>query len=224
MGAGGWRGLRAFGERPARGDPETSTEWWSRAAVALLAWHALGTALALWIGVVEGDSRLAVALLAWTALALAAYRAAPGPYLLAGGLLALVEETLVYALGGGLQGQATSLAHDLAVAMPIFACFLLGWYLLQRRFAIAPATVFVLAGAHGFLLEIVLQGHVAPATVFLLGGPAAFVYGTIAVCPAAPSSAGRPATRRVLALGWLGVVGLLAVGGVVADWLLPFVA
>lgn len=219
---GRW-GRRALGERPALGNPETSAVWWSRAAVALLAWHALGTALALWIGVVEGDPRLAVALLSWSVLALVVFRAAPGPYLLAGGVLALVEEALVYALGGGLQGQATSLAHDLAVAMPIFACFLLGWYLLQRRYAIAPATVFVLAGAHGFLLEIVLMGHADPAAVFLLGGPAAFVYGTIAVCPAAPAIAGRPATRRALALGWLGVVGLLAVGGVVADSLVPFV-
>lgn len=197
--------------------------WWGRVAAVVLAWHALGTALALVIGVGEGDFSLAVALLAWSAIAVAAFRLAPGPYLVVGGLLAVVEETLVYALGGGLQGEATSLAHDLAVAGPAFAAFLLGWYFLRRRYAIPPAAVFVLAGAHGFLLEVVLMGHADPAAVFLLGGPAAFIYGTIAVCPAAPASEGRPAGAATLVLGWLGVVALLAVAGVVGDWLLPFV-
>ena len=222
MGTSGRLGRWIRSQRSARPRAASSPPW-TRAATVLLAWHALGTALALWIGVVEGDFSLAVALLAWSGVAVVSYRLALGPYLLVGGLLALVEETLVYALGGGLQGRATSLAHDLAVAMPAFAAFLLGWYLLRRRYAVAPAAVFVLAGAHGLLLEIVLMGHADPAAVLLLGGPAAFIYGTIAVCPAAPPSEGRPAGAGVLALGWLGVVGLLAIAGVVGSWLVLLV-
>lgn len=118
MGRAGRWGRRTGGERPVGPRLVAPTSWWGRAAAVLLAWHALGTALALVVGVVDDDLSLAVALLTWSAVAVAAYRLAPGPYLAVGGLLALAEETLVYALGGGLQGEATSLAHDLAVAMP----------------------------------------------------------------------------------------------------------
>lgn len=179
-------------------------------------WHALALAVA---AVVSVDLFLPLAI--WTLVAVAVLHSRPGPYLPVALGLAVAEETLIYAFGGGLQGEARSLLHDYAVAMPVFLALVGGWFLVTRRYRVGTGTVFLLAGAHGLLLELVLTGLVAsPAVVFLLGGPTLVIYGSVVAGPALPRG-DRPASRAVLAGAWLFVLALLVVAGVVADHLGP---
>ncbi|WP_439027742.1 hypothetical protein [Haloarchaeobius sp. DT45] len=182
----------------------------------VFAWHTLALAVA---AVVSWD--LFVPLAVWTVVAAAVLRYRPGPYLPVALGLAVAEETLIYAFGGGLQGAARSLWHDYAVAMPTFAALVGGWVLVSRRYDLSPPTVFLLAGSHGLFLELGLTGlAVSPSVAFLLGGPVLVIYGSVVAGPALPRGE-QPASWRVLAGGWLFVLALLVVAGVVADHLGP---
>ena len=176
----------------------------------VLAWHVVALLVALVV-----DRTLFAALLAWTAVAVAAFRYRPAPYLPWAFGLAVAEETLVYAVGGGLHGAARSLLHAFAVALPSFAALALGFDV---------QTAFLLAGTHGLLLELGLNGlFTDPGAVLLLGGPTVVIYGSVLAGPELPGG-DRPATARALAVGWLGVTALLVLSGVVAAFLEPLVA
>ena len=81
----------------------------------------------------------------------------------------LLEETLVYYLGGGLHGEATSLLEDYRRSVPIF---LAHFYLRSKR---SSKYIELLAGLHGAFREIVLPGYYSAAVVLL--GPTIFIYG-----------------------------------------------
>lgn len=175
-------------------------------------WHVLALAVAFVV-----DWSLFAPLAVWTVVAVAVLAYRPGPHLPVAFALAVAEETLVYAFGGGLQGAATSLAHDYAVALPVFAALVLAWHLAARRYAISTASAFCLAGSHGLLLEVVLQGHLAaPTAAFVLGGPTVVIYGSIVAGPALPRG-DRAFTLRAAVATWVGVTLALAASGVLAD-------
>jgi len=79
------------------------------------------------IGVLENEWSLAVYLSIWTVIYLICYKVKPKFFVISAFLLAVLEETIVYFLGGGLQGTATSLLDDYAGSLPVFLMFILGW-------------------------------------------------------------------------------------------------
>jgi hypothetical protein len=145
---------------------------------AILAWDSI--LLAVLIGFSSGDWKLGATLVLWTLLAVLLYRFRPPLFILTAQALAFAEETLVYAFGGGLQGQATSLARDLVLTMPVFAGFVLGWFWALRIQPWSETALYLGAGLHGFLLELLLTGLIGnPVAVVLHGGPVLFIYASI---------------------------------------------
>ena len=150
-----------------------------------LAWHALATLSALFIGLMSGDYSLGLPLLIWSVVVAVFYYLELSPYVLVAVGLAALEEFLIYSFGGGLQGRAVSLVHDYVNSLPVFAGIFLALYIVQKLFDTTEAEIYVIAGIVGSFVELVFTGIIFnPLLLFLLGGPNFFIYGSIAVCPA----------------------------------------
>ncbi|WP_240703260.1 hypothetical protein [Thermococcus indicus] len=74
-------------------------------------------------------------------------------YLFAVFLMALFEEPLVTLNGGGLGGRATSLAHDLTIAVPVFMGIGVGFYLAHRMVPMSRGEFFLFGALFGFSLR-----------------------------------------------------------------------
>ena len=138
-------------------------------------------------------------------------------YLLAVLLMALFEETLVTFNGGGLGGKATSLTHDLTIAVPVFLGIGMGLYLAHRITPMTRGEFFLFGAIFGFFVEMVLNG--AWSGLVLLGGAAMGLYGMIlsAYTPATDNPAPLNA-KKVLIVITLGTAFML-VGAVLGDTL-----
>lgn len=153
-----------------------------------------------------------------------AYRLALRPFLLVSFVLAMIEEALIYYLGGGLQGEATSLLDDYANALPVFAAIIFGWYLILLRYEVSRAEVFLGVGLHGIFLELVLSGAILnPILLFLLGGPTIFIYGSILIAPQLPRGE-REFTLLKKFGSWIFVLLLMVLSGIVGAYLDSWVA
>ena len=196
----------------------------SRVGILLLTWHGLAFLWAILIGLRGGDGKLAMILLAWTLLSVALYRIRPGFFIVTAIGLAVTEEVLVYSLGGGLQGKAKSLSQDLILTMPVFAGFVLGWFLSLKIQPCSETALYLGAGLHGFVLEFLTTGLVFnPTAVLLLGGPALFIYASIVLIPRPPLSRTNCSFSLVRGLGlWAMTLGLMIIGAVIAGHLLHF--
>jgi len=138
-------------------------------------------------------------------------------YLLAVLLMALFEETLVTLNGGGLGGRATSLVHDLTIAVPVFMGIGTGLYLSHHMAPMSRGEFFLSGALFGFFVEIVLNG--AWSGLVLLGGGAMGLYGMIlsAYTPGTDSPAPL-GVRKVLIVMALEAAFMLA-GAVAGDTL-----
>ena len=92
-------------------------------------------------------------------------------------VIALIEETIVYYSGGGLQGAAVSLWHDLALAIPVFLMIGVGILITNRIYKMNSGEIFLLGYICGAILEIILPVHFFnPVLILLFGGAGAGFY------------------------------------------------
>ena len=92
-------------------------------------------------------------------------------------VIALIEETIVYYSGGGLQGAAISLWHDLALAIPVFLMIGVGILITNRIYEMKSGEIFLLGYICGAILEIILPVHFFnPILILLFGGAGAGFY------------------------------------------------
>lgn len=117
--------------------------------------------------------------------------------------------------GGGLGGRATSLAHNLTIAVPVFMGIGTGLYLAHRITPMTRGEFFLFGALFGFLIEIVLNS--AWNDLILLGGAAMGLYGLIlsSYTPVTDNPAPLNA-RKVLIVMTLGTAFML-VGAVIGD-------
>jgi hypothetical protein len=191
----------------------------SRLGIPLLGWHGLSILWAILVGLRGGDWKLAATLLTWTLLSLALYRIRPRSFIVTAISLAVVEEVLVYSLGGGLQGKAKSLSQDLILTIPVFTGFILGWFLSLKIQPWSETALYLGAGLHGFFLEFLTTGLIFnPTAVLLLGGPVLFIYASIVLIPRPPLSKVERRFSLIRAIGlWSTTLVLMVIGAVVAD-------
>lgn len=184
----------------------------------LIIWYIITLAFALLISLASGGY-LFLSLALWTVIAVIAYYLRPPNFIISGLVLALIEETLIYSLGGGLQGEATSLADDLIHAMPVFAAIVIGWYLCLVRYDIQPQELYLLGGLHGVLLELVLSGLILnPIIAFLFGGSTIFIYGSILISPQQPHGDAQFTTSTAIKW-WFIILILIVFSGIVSNQL-----
>jgi len=166
--------------------------------------------------------KLALTLALWTLVAVALYCLRPPGFVLVAITLAVFEEVLVYSLGGGLQGKAESLSHDLILTVPVIVGFVVGWFISLKEQPWSETGLYLGAGLHGFVLEFLMTGLIFnPVAVLLHGGPVLFIYGSLVLVPRPP----RPREGRrfllVRAVGlWCMTLLLMVLGAIVADHVL----
>jgi len=139
-------------------------------------------------------------------------------------LLALLEETLVYYSGGGLQGAALSLWHDLALSIPVFLMIGVGILLTNRIKKMNSGEVFLLGYICGFILEIILPGHFFnPILIFLFGGAGAgfysILYTALAPIPEEPPERNKIQTIKILLIGTIICFFCMVIGGIIGSTL-----
>jgi len=183
----------------------------------VLIWHTLSVVLAGIIGYTEQNYQLFLSLLCWTLVVVVFYMLQPQFFVLTGFVLSIIEETIIYYFGGGLQGAAVSLGHDFVNALPVFLGIILGWDILLRRYRISESQLFLLGGSHGIIIELVFQGIIFnPVLLFLFGGPTMFIYGSILVTPQSPEGEKEFSIRRKVG-AWVFVMAMIIVGAIIAD-------
>jgi hypothetical protein len=194
----------------------------SKIGIAFLSWHGLAVLCTILSGLAGGHWNFAETLLLWTALSVALYLVRPRFFILVGITLAVLEESLIFSFGGGLQGKAPSLAYDLAATLPVFAGFILGWFISLKVQPWSETALYIGAGLHGFVLEFVTTGLMWHLTAVLyLGGPMFFIYGSLVLVPRPPDSreSRKPSILQSFGL-WLLTLLMMILGAVVADHLL----
>jgi hypothetical protein len=121
-------------------------------------------------------------------------------------IIALMEETIVYYSGGGLQGAAVSLWHDLALAIPVFLMIGVGILITNRIYKMSSGEVFVLGYICGAILEIILPVHFFnPILILLFGGAGAgfysILYTAFAPIPETSPERTKGQTLKILVIG-----------------------
>jgi len=141
----------------------------------------------------------------------------PESFILIALFLVLLEETIVYYLGGGLQGKAISLLDDYAGAFPPFFIFIFGWYFVLKRYQIGDDHLYILAGFHGFFVGIIFTGLIfSPIFIILFGGGVFFIYASIILTPTKPK--GKKEIYGFSLLGYFIVIMILIIiGGMIAS-------
>ena len=83
--------------------------------------------------------------------------------------LATILETIIFFNGGGLGGNAKSLAHDLIVTLPVYFGIGLGAYVLNSKRKLNPGEFFIIGGLTGVLVESFIGGALG-LMIFFFGG------------------------------------------------------
>jgi len=157
-----------------------------------LGWHFLSMIFALVIGISSGDFNLFLSLSIWTTIAVIAYKLEPSYYILTAFVLSALEELVVYSLGGGLQGAATSLLQDYANSLPIFLSIILVWRFVLGRYEVSEEELYLVTIVPAAFIELLFQGLLFnPILLFLLGGPVFFIYASIMGSPKLPRGEGE---------------------------------
>ena len=92
-------------------------------------------------------------------------------------ILGVIEETIIYYNGGGLNGEAVSLKQDLLVVVPVFVFLGLALYILNYFFSFVSSDFYVYGSIYGFILELIIGGKIGYFYLFL--GPALVIYGSM---------------------------------------------
>ena len=92
-------------------------------------------------------------------------------------ILGVIEETIIYYNGGGLNGEAVSLKQDLLVVVPVFVFLGLALYILNYFFSFVSSDFYVYGSIYGFILELIIGGKIGYFFLFL--GPALVIYGSM---------------------------------------------
>ncbi|KAL0235241.1 hypothetical protein GEMRC1_001823 [Eukaryota sp. GEM-RC1] len=112
-------------------------------------------------------------------------------------VLAIIEESLMYWIGGALGGTATSLWHTLSIAVPIFAFSGVAILLLYHWMGLDSGDVFLIGAGFGFVVEIVLSGH---HLLLIGGGIGIYAMMFVAPMPRKLEAVKRSPLKRVLVL------------------------
>ena len=129
-------------------------------------------------------------------------------------MLAVLEETIVFFLGGGLGGEARSLVDDYLGSIPMFAGLIIGWWLFIRKHKVDPNYILILSGLQGFIIELVFTGLILnPLNILFFGGATLFIYSSIICTPNWPQ--GMEDTNVVSHIKWFIISFILGlIGGI----------
>lgn len=188
----------------------------------LLSWFAFDVILSILIAATTNDFSLAIYLFLWIIISVIAYKLRPPFFIASAFVLAVLEETIVYYLGGGLQGTATSLLDDFAGSLPVFLAIIVGWWFVLKRYYYSEESLYLFSGLHGFFMEIIVPGLIFnPVSVILFGGSSIFVYATIIVCPQRPKAKTdlKETNTLMKVILWFLIIILMVIGGIIGDTL-----
>ena len=112
------------------------------------------------------------------------YKIHPSKYFLTILFLSVLEETIVYMIGGGIHGTATSIWEDYAKSIPIFMTHATLWKKHMEKYEYSQQEIFIMAGLHGFFFEIILTGIILnPQLLLIFGGTPFLIYGILVIIP-----------------------------------------
>ena len=92
-------------------------------------------------------------------------------------ILGIIEETVIYYNGGGLNGTAVSLKQDILLVVPVFVFLGLALYIFKHKFNFVSSDFYVYGSIYGFILELIIGGKIGYFYLFL--GPALVIYGSM---------------------------------------------
>ncbi len=133
-------------------------------------------------------------------------------------MLAIIEETIIYFNGGGLGGQATSIANDLILAVPVFVGIAVGILIIHIKRKLTPGEFFLIGAIQGYLIEILFAGNIGFA--WFLGGPALCIYGGMMACFAPKAKIQDISTKKItidLLLGTILCFIFAILGAIIGD-------
>ncbi len=158
----------------------------SRARIIFL-WGVIGFILLSIIDLVKRRIVMLLYFVIIIILYLLLYKLSPKYYMLSIFLISIIEETIVYFIGGGLHGLAKSLIHDYIRSIPIFLIHAFLWLKYMNKYEYNEGEIFLLAGLHGFFWEIVVSGIIFnPVLLTLFGGTPFILYGLLVLIPERP--------------------------------------
>lgn len=143
-------------------------------------------------------------------------------------VIALIEETIVYYSGGGLQGAAVSLWHDLALSIPVFLMIGVGILITNRIKKMNSGEIFLLGYICGAILEIILPVHFFnPVLILLFGGAGAGFYSILYTgfapipenAPKIASERNKIQTMKILLIGTIICFFCMVIGGIIGSTL-----
>jgi hypothetical protein len=139
-------------------------------------------------------------------------------------ILAIIEETIVYYSGGGLQGAAVSLWHDLALSIPVFLMIGIGILITNHIKMMNSGEIFLLGLICGIILEIILPGHYFNILLIILfvGAGAGFysiLYTALAPIPEIISEHTKIQTIKILLIGTIICFICMVIAGIIGTTL-----
>lgn len=139
-------------------------------------------------------------------------------------ILSLIEETIIYYSGGGLQGAAVSLWHDLALTMPVFLMIGVGILLTNYIRTMKSGEFFLLGLICGIFLEIILPGHFFNIILIILfvgmgAGFYSILYTAIAPVPETYVEHTKIQSLRIILMGTIICIICMIFGGIIGTTL-----
>ncbi|TFG29738.1 MAG: hypothetical protein EU532_02525 [Promethearchaeota archaeon] len=139
-------------------------------------------------------------------------------------ILAIIEETIVYYSGGGLQGAAVSLWHDLALSIPVFLMIGIGILITNRIKPMNSGEIFLLGLICGIIMEIILPGHFFNIILIFLfvGAGAGFysiLYTALAPIPDMVLEHTKVQTLTILLIGTIICLICMVIAGIIGTTL-----
>ena len=130
--------------------------------------------------------------------------------------LSLLEEGMIYAVGGGLQGKATSLYDDYIHSIPIFMAIGIVLYFMILKYELNSGETFITAFFIGYIVEGIFGG-----AGLLIGSAGAYFYGTMmtALIPENLKEEKRASIKSILLIIIGTIFSFIAVlaGAIIAD-------
>ena len=139
-------------------------------------------------------------------------------------ILAIIEESIVYYSGGGLQGAAVSLWHDLALSIPVFLMIGIGILITNHIKMMNSGEIFLLGLICGIILEIILPGHYFNILLIILfvGAGAGFysiLYTALAPIPEIIPERTKIQTIKILLIGTIICFICMVIAGIIGTTL-----
>ncbi len=186
----------------------------STIAKLIFAWGIIDFATLILIDLLSGRFNQPIYIGTISVIYFVTYLIEPARYLLTILLLALLEETIVYFLGGGLHGLASSLIKDYIRSIPIFFTMAILWLMYMKSYRYKDSEIFIMAGLQGFFFEIVLSGMILNVIYLLLFGGASFIiYGLLILLPKRPQGVNEIGLVKKIVM-WLVFLALEIIVGI----------